>query len=61
MFSNKLESVLQYTHDISFYIHMYKCLGQADVADCSSGKSGVDRFNSCGACGYKNLSNVVDS
>lgn len=32
------------------YWNIFKCLGQADVADYSSGHSWVGRFNSCGVC-----------
>ena len=34
------------------YKNILKCLGQADVADYSSGQSWVGRFNSCGVCFY---------
>ena len=34
------------------YKNTFKCLGQADVADYSSGKSWVGRFNSCRVCFY---------
>ena len=37
------------------YKNTFKCLGQADVAGNSFGKSEVGRFNSCRVCFYMEL------